>query len=518
MSTTARFILFATIFLTGAAVLIFEVAAVRALSPYFGSSIYVVSSVLTIILAALSLGYYFGGRLADKFPQVGILYMVIGSSGLIMNVLFYFSLHIFPIAGTLLPITFGPLILSAIFFLVPAFLLGIDSPFVIKLLTTADEQHSGAIVGSTFFWSTVGSIVGSLISGFVLIPFLGLKLTFVGTATLLSLFSLIALFAIQSNTKQKIPAKNFQFVTITSVLSVIVAAIILSDSYISVRPGTLLYEADGYYSNIQIRERVDENGNTLRTLYRETNNSSSIITGTTTFPFHYTEFARAHRYLQESTDSYLLLGGGAYTIPRTLLAEEPSLTIDVVEIEPQLFSLAKEYFELPDSQRLSNYPMDARVFLNTTDKKYDVIFADAYQSGHFIPPHLITKEFFENVHSHLTEDGVFIANVIGVTGQDQLSLTGSLLKTIQSVFPNIAMYAAQPHEAGLSNIIVLAKADNSSPVLPSDFMIDFKAAGIIPAAERQRSLDLVFLDKQIVFTDDLAPIEPLLAKQLISYY
>ena len=162
MSKTANFILFSTIFITGAAVLIFEVAAVRALSPLFGASIYVVSSVLTIILAALSLGYYFGGRLADKQPHVSVLYTVIGLSGLTMNLLYFFSLKIFPTAGTYLPITIGPLILSAIFFLFPAFLLGIDSPFVIKLLTSKDDhEHNGAVVGSTFFWSTVGSIFGS---------------------------------------------------------------------------------------------------------------------------------------------------------------------------------------------------------------------------------------------------------------------------------------------------------------------------------------------------------------------
>ena len=519
MSRTARFILFGTIFFTGAAVLIFEVAAVRALSPYFGSSIYVVSSVLTIILAALSLGYYFGGRLADKLPQVGVLYMVIGTSGLIMNVLFYFSQHIFPIAGSLFSITFGPLVLSAIFFLVPAFLLGIDSPFVIKLLTTEDDhEHNGAIVGSTFFWSTVGSIVGSLISGFLLIPVLGLQLTFVGTATLLSLLSMSALFIVRLHTDEEIPLKHMQFVTATAVLSTLMAVVILNSSYLETKPGKLLYETDGYYSNIQIRERTDENENTIRTLYRETNSASSIMTGTTTFVYRYSEYARSYRYLQEETDSFLLIGGGAYTLPRTLLEEDSDLTMDVVEIEPSLYDLAVEYFELPESPRLTNHPVDGRIFLNTTDKKYDVIFADAFQSGHFIPPHLITKEFFENVAQHLNDDGVFIANVIGVTGQEDQSLTGSLIKTIQSVFPALSMYSAQPYEDSMQNLMIVAKADGSPVELPEDFIIDFKDGTYVPAEERRRSLDLLHLDNQVVFTDNLAPIEPLLAKQLIEYY
>lgn len=519
MSLPIRWIFFSTIFLTGAAVLIFEVAAVRALSPYFGSSIYVVSSVLTVILAALSLGYYFGGRLADKRPEIGVLYSIIGLSGLIMNILFFFSLHLFPIAGSLLSITLGPLILSTIFFLVPAFLLGIDSPFVIKLLTTANNQtDNGAIVGSTFFWSTVGSIVGSLISGFFLIPFLGLTLTFVGTATLLSLLSLFAIYFIAFKTKESVSKHYLKFITACTLLSIIVAGIILNSSYLNTKPGTLLYETDGYYSNIQIRERQTEQGETVRTLYRETNSASSIMTGTTTFVYNYSEYARAHRYLQEETESFLLIGGGAYTIPRTLLAEEPNLLVDVAEIEPVLYDLAKEYFELPNSERLTNHPIDARIFLNTIDKKYDVIFADAFQSGHFIPSHLTTLEFFQSIKDHLTDDGVFIANIIGVTGQDDISLTGSLINTIRNVFPELKIFASQSHEEGLQNLMVIAKADNSTITFPDEFMVDFKDGTYVSVNERERSFDLLHLDKQVVFTDNLAPVEPLLAKQLLEYY
>jgi predicted membrane-bound spermidine synthase len=327
-----------------------------------------------------------------------------------------------------------------------------------------------------------------------------------------------ALYLFKLKLNQPVSLKELQFVTVTVVLSILMAGIILNSTYLSNKPGTLLYETDGLYSNIQIREHQDRAANTIRTLYRETNSASSIMTGSTTFVYHYSEFARAHRYLQAETDSYLLIGGGAYAIPRTLLAEEPQLTMDVVELEPILYDLAVEYFELSESDRLTNYPMDARVFLNTTDKKYDVIFADAFQSGHFIPPHLITQEFFQSVADHLTANGVFVANVIGVIGQDQRSLTGSIIKTAQSVFPNIAIYSAQPHEDRLQNIILIAQADGAPVALPDDFVVDFKDGSFVPANTRRRPLDVLALEKQVIFTDNQAPIEPLLAKQLIEYY
>jgi Spermidine synthase len=212
-----------------------------------------------------------------------------------------------------------------------------------------------------------------------------------------------------------------------------------------------------------------------------------------------------------------LLGGGAYTIPRTLLAEDPALNIDVVEIEPRLFDLAHTYFELPEDPRLRNFVMDARTYLRTTDEYYDVIFADAFQSGHLIPPHLATREFFTAIKDRLTPDGVFIANVIGIRGLDEKSLTGSLLKTIQSVFPELSVYAAQPDEDHIHNMIIMARKDNQKIVLPPDFMIDLKNGSSTPASERERSLAQYHLDKQVILTDDLAPVELLMAKQILKY-
>ncbi len=513
-----QILLFCTVFLTGTAVLIFEVTAVRALSPFFGTSIYVVSSVLTTILTALSFGYYFGGRLADKVADARILYLIIGFAGLLMNFLYLLSIFLFPIAGELLPITYGPLILSLFFFLAPSFLLGIDSPFVIKLLTkSGDDQHNGALVGSVFFWSTIGSITGSLASGFFLIPFLGVQLTFVLTATALSLFSCLTYLYFLPQTNQYLPRISLFWILFITTASVLLGAVILKADVLSTNAGTLLYRSDGYYSQIEIREQHLSPTQTIRTLHREINHSSAIELGTTTFAFQYPEYARAYRYLQPTTKNFLMIGGGAYTIPRTLLFEDQALLIDVVEIEPSLYPLAQTYFDLATSSRLQNFDTDARIFLRTSKQIYDVVYIDVFQSGHYIPPHLSTVEFFSDVANHLSPQGIMLINLIGIPDIQTRSLTGSLIKTIQTVFPHAQTYAASNHPEGIQNITLIARKDNTPVVFPDTFLIDLKNGSTTPAQDRVIPLERFHLAEQMIFTDNLAPVEMLVAKQILSY-
>ena len=167
MGHKVRYFLYGTVFITGASVLIIEVVAVRMLAPQFGSSLYVLSSVLTIILAALSVGYYIGGNLADRNPHYEPLYSTIALSGVAVIALEFFALLILPYGSAFFSIVTGPLILGSVLFFLPAFMLGIVSPYVIKLLTRRTrEDEIGAVVGATFFWGTIGSITGSLLTGF----------------------------------------------------------------------------------------------------------------------------------------------------------------------------------------------------------------------------------------------------------------------------------------------------------------------------------------------------------------
>src|SRR3989339_1853151 len=188
-------VLLFVVFLTGAAVLMVEVLAVRILSPYFGATIFTVSSVISTILLALSLGYYFGGRLADKFPSTVFFYAIILASGFSVFILLLVMTYLVPLIGYHLSIITGPLILSLLLFLTPSLLLGTLSPFAIKLLSLQKSAGVGQVSGLVFFFSTLGSIAGSLSSGFLLIPFFGQRIIIAGIGLglfLLGAFGLIA--------------------------------------------------------------------------------------------------------------------------------------------------------------------------------------------------------------------------------------------------------------------------------------------------------------------------------------
>ena len=165
-----------TVFLTGACVLVIEVVATRILSPYFGNTIFTVSSVISVVLLALSAGYYLGGKLADRFPTEKFFYSIILASGLSVILLQFLMLFFLPVIGYALPITGGPLVSAVFLFFLPSFLLGTLSPFAVKLQGQYfPEKGLGSIAGEIFFWSTLGSIFGSLLAGFVLIPRFGIN-------------------------------------------------------------------------------------------------------------------------------------------------------------------------------------------------------------------------------------------------------------------------------------------------------------------------------------------------------
>jgi spermidine synthase len=510
-------IYFATVFITGAAVLIFEVAAVRMLAPYFGSSLYVLSSVLTTILAALSFGYYLGGQIADRAPHPTILYLIIGSAGVMMLFLQLLSLYILPDSNQVFSITTGPLILSLTLFLVPAFLLGIDSPFVIKLLTEEDNgNHNGAVVGSTFFFSTFGSIFGSIAAGFFLIPYLGLTLTITAVSSFLILWSLLAAFVIHHHcAPSKLPVKvtSLPLLITIGIFSAVYCLYLIHSHQPNQTSDTTLYQADGFYSNIHIFDRAKD-GVTYRYLKNDVNSSSAIIPGKPDLVFTYSQLADIFTVNNPEAKNYLVLGGGSYTIPRFINHTYPDMWIDIAEIEPSLFTLAHQYFELPITPTITNYEQDARVFLQSTTTQYDVIFSDVMNSGLFIPPHVSTVEFFKSFKDRLAPEGIAIVNFIGTLDTSETTLTGSMIKTIASVFPNYKLVPLRgPDYTETQNMLFILRHEGNDIMIPATEIKDYFNNTSVTADTLLAPPQMLRLDNQVVFTDNKSLIEPLIVKQ-----
>ncbi len=512
----ARLFLYSTVFITGAAVLIIEIAAVRILSPYYGASLYVFSSVLTIILTALSFGYYLGGKLADKHPRHDLLYGIIAVSGTTTLLAQFLSTYLLPLGSGIFSVVSGPLAFGFLFFLVPAFLLGIVSPYLIKLVAhgrTHDEI--GNIAGTVFFFGTLGSIAGSLLTGFVLIPLLGIRRTMLGTGLVLVALGLAGLMLL-SRTYQHTEWRTLIYRYGTFILFILTSSLVLVvGTYRAVleRNVTILHEHDGVYGHIVVYETTHQ-GHPFRGLKRDTNSESAIFLDSYDLPFWYTQFATWYRDVMPDTKNFLMIGGGAYTVPRTLLHHDSTLLIDVVEVEPDLYPLAVEFFDLAPTPRLRSVIEDGRVFLRTSTTTYDVIFQDVFGTDLTLPQHLATREYFVHLRSRMKDDGVLFVNYIGKLAGDAPTLTGSLIKTIHEVFPTMSVYVMYPElPQRRQNIMIVARNGESPLSFPQGELT--YSNGTVRPVESLRFEYEVYTEhmEEVVFTDDRAPVEYLLLSE-----
>ena len=496
-----------SVFITGACVLIIEIVAVRVLSPHYGNTIFTVSSVISVILAALSIGYYVGGKFADRHPSLQWFFGIILISGLLVLVFHFFSLVILPILSISLSLTSGPLISSLLLFLVPALLLGTLSPYAIKLQSLqVPEQGVGSVSGKIFFWSTLGSIIGSLLAGFVLIPNFGINHIFIATGGALFFLGFIPLTVFYFN-KKTLTQSLFAVVILT--LGIVFA--------VQQTKGDVLYSKDGIYEKITIYDGVF-GGRPTRFFKQDRSGSGAMFLDSddpTNLVYEYTKYYALYKAFKPDVQNALVIGGGAYSIPKAILSELPNATVDVSEIEPSLFGLAKEYFGVKDNSNLYNYTEDGRRLLRDSNKKYDLIFSDVYYSLFSIPAHFTTQEFFTIAKEKLSDSGVFIANLIGDLSRQQPSLIFSEIKTFQSVFPNSYFFAVEtPKKTGSQNIIFVGYNSNKKINLSVTSILQNKNPIISSLRNKIINLERFDLSPYPILTDDYSPVEYLTAKVL----
>jgi len=498
-----KMILPAVVFITGGCVLILEVTATRVLAPYFGNTIYTVSSIIGVILLALSLGYYGGGKLADSRPESSWFYGIIFLSGLSVIILELIIILILPALGDSLSLIYGPLIVSLILFFLPALLLGALSPYAIKLQSLVwPETGVGSVSGLIFFWSTFGSIAGSLLTGFVLIPNFGVDKIIINAGGLLCLIGFLPFL------KNGFRPKHFFLIFAAATL--LTLEFIVSD----LSAKGLVYLSDGVYEKLFIYDR-EYLGRPTRFFQQDRSSSGAMFLDSDELVFDYTKYYALYKIFKPEMTQALVIGGGAYSIPKALLKEPTSPTVDVAEIEPSLYELSKKYFRLVETDKLKNHIIDGRRWLKQTDKNYDLIFSDVYYSLYSLPVHFTTEEFFKLAKARLSQDGVFMANLIGKLDAEPPSLIMSEIKTFKAVFPNSYFFAVNsPQVDQAQNIIFLG--------FNSDRKIDFNEDSIKSNQDRiisQGGSKLIDLSKinfnlYTKLSDNYAPVEYLTAKVL----
>lgn len=499
------------VFITGACVLIIEIVAMRLLSPYFGNTIFTVSSVISVILAALSIGYYMGGKWADRNPSWQLFFQIILYSGLILLFIYYLGILALPFLSAAFSIVYGPLVSALFLFFLPAFLLGTLSPYAVKLQSLQlTEEGIGTIAGSIFFWSTLGSILGSLLAGFYLIPNFGIDKIFIGVGIVLFALGFLPLLMIKKKNSRMV----FDFLAFAVMMILIPLAI-------QVTSGKVLLKKDGLYEKITIYDGNYE-GRSTRFFQQDRSSSGAMFLDTQDpkdLVYEYTKYYALYKIFTPSVQQALVIGGGAYSIPKALLTSLPNATVDVVEIEPLLHQLAQQYFFLKEDPRLKVHIEDGRRFLQSSNKKYDLIFSDVYYSLFSIPSHFTTQEFFTLAKNKLNPNGIFIANLIGDLKPERTSFILSELKTFQSIFPNSYFFAVRsPLEIGPQNLIFVGYNSDQRVDFSADFIKNNPDPLIRNLSQKRFDPASLDLSSYPLLTDNYSPVEYLTGKFLLRQF
>lgn len=489
----------AVVFITGAAVLIVEVTATRILSPYYGNTIYTISAVISVILGALSLGYWRGGIIADNESSESEFYKIIYKSGGSLFVLFLFMLILLPLGGHFFSLKSGPLIWALALFFPPSYLLGMLSPFAITLAHKKQPtQGLGRTTGQIFFWSTTGSIAGSLSAGFILIPYFGVDSIIFGTTLIIVLLGWTGYFFSQKN-------KNKD-----SIIFLVFFLVALICTFALTRHTTspnVIFVHDGVYERLAVVD-LPYAGKPARFFLQDKSTSGVMYQHEDALAADYTKYYALYKIFTPELSHALVIGGGVYSIPKALHNDLPKAQIDVAEIEPSLEHIARTYFRLPETPKIKTYTMDGRRFLYDTKETYNMIFSDVYFSLYSIPAHFTTREFFAKAKEKLSPNGIFVANIIGSSAKTSDSLLFSEIRTMHTVFPNMRVYAVGSKTASTVQNFILVGINGTSTedysrldAKDEELFKEFSAHEVVFEQE--------LLIKYMILTDNYAPVEHL---------
>ena len=456
----------ALVFALGMQTMIVELSLPRLLAPAFGNTLFCWTAAISEVLAALAIGYHLGGILSSRDSgsnQKLLWWLAAASSGWvilsaiggdkIVNLLSDFDMITGPLMGTLIlavpPAGIGATVLP------------------ICVGQTSKTVESGRSAGQLYAFSTVGSVIGVLITGYLLLPLLGVAGALYSAAAFV-----FAVF---------IPARQF-LVGFVGLGVVFLSAISLTGAHAD---NILMDKSNGYH---RIRVLSSEKDSQVRLLYLDSSLEGAIKLGSTNPGVGYQRDGVRIAMQMSNLERCFFLGGGSFSMPRFLKEKYPDLIVDVAEIDADVVHAAKSFLEL--STELNVFIGDARRILADRQEKYDLIMNDAFHGLRKIPFHLVTRQFHQMLTQKLTETGVYAVNVMGHLQESRL--VSSITRTLKQDFKWVNYVGLEEKDA--QNFWILA---SNHPLSIGKAMSENPEKGII-------------------FTDNHAPVEFLVMTDFIQ--
>jgi spermidine synthase len=473
----------ALVFGAGTGTLAVEISASRLLAPYYGSSTIVWANLIGLVLLALSLGYWLGGKLADRRPSGRLLGRLVLAAGGYVAVLPFVTRPILDVAARGLDelsvgAVVGSFFATLVLFAPPVFVLGMVSPFAIRLaLDTVGS--AGEVAGRLYALSTAGSLLGTFLPALVTIPLVGTQRTLIGSAAVLATASA--------------PLIGGRGLAAAAAVGALLA---VPPGVVKASEGRILYEHESRYQFVQVVERGGvrrlylNEGVAVHSLYRR----ETVLTGG-----EWDAFLAIPALLDREPRSLAVLGNAGGTVARAYGVYWPRVEIDGVEIDPAVSEAGLRWLGMGENPRLRVVNADARPFLRRTDRRYDLIFVDAYHQP-YVPFYLATREFFELARSRLRPGGLIALNVATVPGDRRLR--DELAGTMAAVFPEVRVWPALRFNHFVIGLTSPLRGLRPVPVLGD--LLERQLFGPVAASARP-------------WTDDHAPVEWLTDRMILEY-
>jgi spermidine synthase len=496
--------LFFLAFIEGGAVMCVELCSAKILSPYFGTSIYVWAAVLGITLTALMVGYYLGGFLSSKNKKINLIFWLMLIAGCLLTLTPFISKTILPITINF-NLLLGTVVSLLSFLFLPLVLFGATSPLLINFLTNQADE-SGKSSGTVYSVSTLGGIITTFLVGFYTLPVFGIQKTLYFYGLLVVVTSIVIAGLTRNLNKQiagqalndgmkarKDGTNKFMFL--------LLAIALLSYNFTSKKNSEIIYQSDGILGELKVVDRVYGAGKVYREMM--VNNITQTMMDKENPNVSYWNYVGVLTYNLESYakgKKALLLGLGGGTLYKQL--QQKGFEVDVVEIDERIEKVAKKYFYI--EKELNVVVDDARHFIRTTNKKYDVVIYDLYHSE--TPPlHLMTNEAFAEIKNMLNPDGVLVVNFYGFLAGKRGRAARSIYKTLLSQQFDVRLFATEGEENQRNLLFVCGKNElkATQPIINKlIYELDINFDDAILLTDDKPILEHIYLDAALQWRKD----------------
>jgi spermidine synthase len=473
------------VFFSGLGVMVLELVGTRVVAPYLGTSLYVWTALIGVMMGSIALGYYWGGEQSGHFSSFGkISELLLWTAVWIFLTSWGKEIFLESVVGLISWEKLQVVAATIGLFAIPGILMGAIFPFAAKLAIKSVKE-SGFEVGKLYAMSTVGSIVGTFATGFWLVPILGNLRILIGLAIVLSAASL----TISSN----------KFWIKISLLTLFAVGFWQPWSLRSLSMREVVEDVDTAYYRVWLKDFVISQG-VKRVITIGRSSQSAVILGNDNYlAFPYYNFYNLMAWHNARPEKVLMVGGAGMGYPRFLLSKFPQSDLTVVEIDKGLYKLAMEKMQFKENERLKMVFEDGRVFLNRNNQKYNAILFDVF-SGFTIPGHMVSREALVQVRESLTDDGVVVLNMLGSLEGSGSEVVRAVTSTYSSMFKSVELFTVNhpPSERGkLQNVILVA----SDKTLDSDDNSLRQEDKRLLSAKADKPL------AGLILTDDWSPLE-----------